>query len=256
MESVKTLLITQARTGSTRLPGKVLLKVGGKELLNIHLERLSKCEKVDHIIVATTKEFEDNVIADLCADWGMEVFRGDVEDVLDRFYKAAKGLEPEWVVRVTSDCPLVDPYLIDALIALAQVNDVDYCSNGIIENFPDGQDIEVFKFSALTVAWREAKLKSDREHVTPFIRKNASCSGGELFTAVNFPCVYDYSAVRMTVDEPKDFELIERLISELGVNESWLDYTDHIIKNKLSDINSHILRNEGFLRSLKKDKNG
>ncbi|WP_202986111.1 cytidylyltransferase domain-containing protein [Pedobacter gandavensis] len=253
MESVKTVLITQARTGSTRLPGKVLLKVQGQELLKIHLDRLQQCKLIDQIIVATTISAEDDAIAQLCVSWGIDFSRGMVDDVLDRFYTSTKNIRPDWIVRVTSDCPLIDPRLVDAVVAFAQTNNVDYASNVLLEHFPDGQDVEVMKFSALEKAWKESVLKSDREHVTPFIRNNSSFKGGMLFLSMNFPCVADYSAVRMTVDEAKDFDLIERIVSDLGVDQSWMTYTNYIIDNQLDKINSNIIRNEGMIKSLKND---
>lgn len=253
MESIKTVLVTQARIGSTRLPGKILLRINGKELLKIHLDRLKQCKRVDKIIVATTISQEDDVVVDLCKKWMFESSRGSMDDVLDRYYQATKDIKPEWVVRVTSDCPLIDPELIDAVISLAQVNDTDYASNVLEEHFPDGQDVEVFKFTALEKTWREAKLKSDREHVTPYIRSNSSYKGGQIFNSVNFPCFQNFSEVRMTVDEVRDFELITKLINDLGINENWLKYTNHIIVNRLNHINSNIIRNEGFLKSLKND---
>jgi len=253
MASIKTLLITQARTGSTRLPAKVLLKINDNELLKIHLERLKNCKLTDRIIVATTVNKEDEAIVSLCKEWGFRTSRGSVDDVLDRFYQTAKKIRPEWVVRLTSDCPLIDPAMVDAVIAFAQVNEVDYCSNTLIENFPNGQDVEVFKFSALEKAWKEAKLKSEREHVTPYIRKNSTYCGGNLFSAVNFPCMYNFHDIRMTVDMAPDFELIKKLVFDLGTDKSWLTYTNHIINNHLQQINANINRNEGLLKSLKND---
>jgi spore coat polysaccharide biosynthesis protein SpsF (cytidylyltransferase family) len=129
----------------------------------------------------------------------------------------------------------------------------DYCSNTLIENYPDGQDIEVFKFSALEKAWSNAILNSDREHVTPYIIKNSDFKGENLFTAVNFDCFKNYSNVRMTVDEVSDFKLIEVLIKNLGANKTWEDYTNFIINNNLIRINGEIIRNEGYLKSLNKD---
>jgi spore coat polysaccharide biosynthesis protein SpsF (cytidylyltransferase family) len=253
MESINTLLISQARTGSTRLPNKVLLKINGDELLKIHVDRVKDCKLVDKIMVATTVAPEDDVIISLCNQWDVSTSRGSVDDVLDRFYQAAKNINPKWVVRITSDCPLLDPALVDAVIALAQVNDVDYCSNILVENFPDGQDVEVFKFEALKKAWTEAKLKSEREHVTPFIRTNSSHNGGNLFSSINFPCAYDFSKIRMTVDELVDFELINKVVTNLGVKQNWLTYTNYIIENQLTSINADIIRNEGMLKSLKND---
>ncbi|MDQ8004325.1 MAG: glycosyltransferase family protein [Pedobacter sp.] len=253
MELEQTVLITQARSGSTRLPKKVLLTINDQELLKIHLDRLKKSSEIDHIIVATTVADEDKVIVDLCKQWGISSFRGAVDDVLDRFYQAARKFGAKWIVRVTSDCPLIDPDMVDAVIKLAKINDLDYAANILEERFPDGQDVEVFKFSALERAWKEAKLKSDREHVTLYIRSNSTFKGGTLFKALNFPSFYDYSNIRMTVDEPHDFELISELINQLGTSESWITYTKHIIETKLDEINKNIIRNEGLLKSLKND---
>ncbi len=253
MELEHTILVTQARCGSMRLPKKVLLKINGQELLRIQLERLSRCREINEIIVATTISDDDDAIVDLCNALDVKVARGEVNDVLDRYYQALKDFKPKWVVRVTSDCPLIDPELVDAVIKFAKVNDVDYASNILVERFPDGQDVEVFKFTALERAWRESTLKSDREHVTPYIRNNSTYNGGVLFSSANFPCFDDFSNIRMTVDEFHDFDLIKRLIEDLGMDESWLRYTKHIIANNYTNINNNIVRNEGFLKSLKND---
>ncbi len=196
---MKVLLITQARFGSTRLPGKVLKEIAGKSLLQIHLERLSKCKEVSQIIVATTDQKEDDKISDLVKNLKFFVYRGSEKDVLDRFYKAAKPYSPDFVVRVTSDCPLIDPQLVDEVIKFTNLNNADYCSNTLLEHFPDGQDIEVFKFQALETAWNETALPSDREHVTPYIRKNSSHFGGVKFKSVNYPTPNNYSHIRMSL---------------------------------------------------------
>lgn len=248
-----TILITQARTGSTRLPGKVLKEINEKSLLQIHLDRLKKCKSISEIIVATTTNCEDEKLYNLVVLWGYNAFRGSETDVLDRFYMSVKDKKADWIVRVTSDCPLIDPELVDKVIDFVQTNNKDYGSNTLIENFPDGQDIEVIKFSALEIAWRNAKLSSEREHVTPFIRNNSDFKGGHLFSAINYPCDFDFSKIRMTVDESKDFELIKKLINDLGIDKTWLEYTNHIIQNNLTEINDSIIRNEGLLKSLKND---
>jgi len=250
---LKTVLITQARLGSTRLPGKILKKINDESLLEIHLKRLNECNNVSKIIVATTDKPEDKVIYDYAIDLGLNSFRGSESDVLDRFYQAVRNEKPDWIVRVTSDCPLIDPFLVDKLIKFAHNNNRDYCSNTLIENYPDGQDIEVFKFSALESAWKNANLPSEREHVTPYIRNNSDFNGRSLFSAINFDCPNDYSMIRMTVDESRDFDLIKILINDLGTDKTWLEYTNHIIKNDLNKINNSIIRNEGFLKSIKND---
>lgn len=248
-----TILITQARTGSTRLPGKVLNEINGKSLLQIHLDRLKKCKSVSEIIVATTTNSEDQIIFEKAIEWGFSASKGSESDVLDRFYQAVKDKNADWIVRVTSDCPLIDPILVDDVINFVHSNNKDYGANILIENYPDGQDIEVFKFSALEKAWKNAKLLSEREHVTPFIRNNADLKGGNLFSAINYPCDFDFSKIRMTVDESKDFELIKILINDLGTDKSWLEYTNYIIQNNLTELNDSIIRNEGLLKSLKND---
>ncbi len=250
---LKTVLITQARTGSTRLPGKVLMEVDRTPLLRIHLDRLKKSKNVDKIIVATTDCADDNVIEKLATEWGYEVFRGSENDVLDRFYQAVKNLNPIWVVRVTSDCPIIDPMLVDEVIEVTKSGNKDYGSNAIDETFPDGQDVEVFKFTALETAWKNAKKESEREHVTPYIRNNSNLKGENIFSSISYKNNIDYSKIRMTVDEPSDFELINKVITELGFNKSWLEYTEYIINNNLVEINGNIIRNEGYLKSLKND---
>ena len=253
MGKLKTVLITQARLGSTRLPGKVLKKIGNKSILQIHLERLSKCKSITDIIVATTTKNEDKIIYDNSLSLGFNTFKGSENDVLDRFYQAVINIKPEWIVRVTADCPLIDPVLVDKVVNFVRDNKKDYGSNILIENFPDGQDIEVFKFSVLENAWNNASLLSDREHVTTFIRKNSDFNGGNIFSAINYPCNKNFSDIRMTVDEKVDFDLISILIKNLGADKSWLEYTNYIIENKLYKINNSIIRNEGLLKSIKND---
>jgi spore coat polysaccharide biosynthesis protein SpsF (cytidylyltransferase family) len=250
---LKTVLITQARIGSKRLPGKVMMEVNNTPLLKIHLDRLSQSKNIDKIIIATTVNEEDDIIEKIGRDWGYEVYRGSESDVLDRFYQAVQKIKPVWVVRVTSDCPLIDPLLLDKVIEITIAENKDYGSNVIDETFPDGQDVEVFKFSALEKAWYEANKLSEREHVTPYIRNNSDLKLGKLFSALSYKNNIDYSKIRMTVDEQKDFELINKIITELGMEQTWLDYTEYIIKKELVNINGNIIRNEGYLKSLNND---
>jgi spore coat polysaccharide biosynthesis protein SpsF (cytidylyltransferase family) len=203
--------------------------------------------------VATTTKKEDEKIYSLAKDWGFKSYRGSEEDVLDRFYQAAKPLNPAWIVRVTSDCPLLDPKLVDEIVAFAWKEKADYVSNIIESRYPDGQDVELFTFSSLEKAWADADKRSEREHVTPYIRNHSDMMGGELFTSVKFPADHDYSQIRMTVDEPEDFELIKKIINELGTDLTWKEYTNYIIENNLGSVNQHIQRNEGYLKSIKED---
>lgn len=241
------LAITQARTGSTRLPGKVLKTVGEKTLLEIHFERILKSKRIDKLMVATTIAPEDNVIAKLASAHGLLFSRGSVQNVLDRFYQAALPYRPHWVVRLTSDCPLIDPQLIDMIIDKAIELKADYCSNTLDPGFPDGMDVEVFTFAALEKAWREATSGSDKEHVTPYIHQNSSFYGKDLFRSFNVANAINYGDVRLTVDEASDFEVISLLIEKLGTDKDWKTYADYYKTNDLvNGINKHINRNEGY----------
>lgn len=251
---VNVLLISQARMSSTRLPGKIFKEVNEKKLLEIHVERLKGAKFVDKILIATTDNPNDFVVSKWADEHNIAVYRGSELDVLDRFYKAALLYKPKWVVRVTSDCPLLDPKLVDNVINLAQSSNVDYASNIMTEQFPDGQDVEVFTFDALEKAWQLAKLPSEREHVTPFIRTNLNDLGEKIFKAINYDAPDDFSGIRMTVDEPADLELIKQLIDQLGINADWQEYVNHIVYHQLYLLNSGIIRNEGYLKSIQYDK--
>lgn len=253
MAPIKILLITQARVGSTRFPEKVTKSLAHTTLLGLHLERVKKAQLVTDFCVATTHETGVESIIDIANNIGVNTFQGSLNDVLDRFYQAALLYKPKYVVRVTSDCPLLDPELIDQVVNFFIQSKTDYCSNMIIEEYPDGQDIEVFTLEALEKAWREAKLPSDREHVTTFIRNNSDIKGGTNFKAVQYQAPVNFNHVRMTVDEPKDLDTIKHLVSKLGVNASWRDYTEYIIQNINEFYNQNIIRNEGYLKSLNND---
>lgn len=254
MEPVKILLITQARVGSTRLPNKVTKVIGKTTLLGIQLERIKEAKKVTKCLLATTYEEGVENIIEIANQAGIEIYQGDLSDVLDRFYKAALPHDPDYVVRITSDCPLIDPELIDSVISLTLESEADYGANILIEEYPDGQDVEVFTFQALEKAWKEAKLSSDREHVTPFIRSNSSFKGGVIFKSVHLSSPSNFNHIRMTVDEPNDLEAIETLTIKMGFQATWLEYTDYIIHNINEFKNQDIQRNEGFLKSLENDK--
>lgn len=248
---MRVLAITQARVGSSRLPAKVLLKIGQRTLLDIHLQRLKKSQRIDQLVVATTHEKGSEEICQVAEKGGVEWFQGDLNDVLDRFYQASLIHNADYIVRVTSDCPLLDAELVDKVIDLAISGDYDYCSNGLIQNYPDGQDVEVFKMEALKMAWDNAKEKYEREHVTPYLWNNCDFNGGTLFRAANLPATSNYNAIRMTVDEPVDFDLVKHLIEELGVEKSWMDYTQYILNHPDEIKNKDIIRNEGYLKSIK-----
>jgi spore coat polysaccharide biosynthesis protein SpsF (cytidylyltransferase family) len=250
------IVITQARSGSTRLPNKVLKKIQGKTLLQIHIDRIKQAKEVDDIYIATTTQKADDMIAELAESLNIKYSRGSENDVLDRFYQTVKNIKPTFVVRLTSDCPLIDPMLLDEVIQHAKHQNVDYYANIFEERFPDGQDIEVFKFSALERAWKETSLKSDREHVTPYIRNNSSYKGGLLFKSNNHGLEQNYNNARLTVDEPQDFEVIKKIIQTLGFDKDWKTYADYYLNNrKIKALNSSVIRNEGYQKSVNQDKN-
>jgi glutamate-1-semialdehyde 2,1-aminomutase len=210
------LAIVQARMGSTRLPGKVLKKLNGKTLIEIIFHRLSLSEKIDKIILATSHNSENDLLAIIVENIGFEVFCGSEDDVLDRYYQAAKLYSPETVVRITGDCPIIDPWLLDEVIALYQENDVDYVSNREPPTFPDGLDMEVFSFAALETAYEQAKKPFEREHVTPFL-----CTDGQ-FKRLNYTNETDLSGERWTVDNSEDFEVINNVFNYFKPN---IDFT-------------------------------
>jgi len=249
---MKTIGIIQARIGSTRLPGKVLLDLEGRTVLERVCERVIASRLIDDVVVATTISNKDLAIVKLCADLGISVYCGSEEDVLDRYYQAARLFGANFVVRITSDCPMIDPGVIDALISHHRNEKADYSSNGIKETYPDGQDVEMFTFNALSKAWSNANLLSEREHVTPYIRKHT-----EMFKVVNLEYHEDMSKKRWTLDEPEDYEFIKIVYKHLYKENNLFgmkEILDFVNRNpQIENINHHITRNEGYLKSLQKD---
>ena len=242
------LLVTQVRIRSTRFPSKILKKIGDQTLLEIHLNRLKKSNLSSKVMVATTKEIGSDQIIEIANKLNVKYFRGSTNDVLDRIYKASILFKPNYLVRVTSDCPLIDPKLIDCIIEYTIKYKLDYCSNTLLELYPDGQDIEVIKFEALKKTWKDSEVELDREHVTPFIRRNTDYNGGNLFLAKNFSSTDNYGGIRMTVDEESDFLCIKNLVKKLGINESWKTYANYIIDNPKEFNNQSIKRNYGYFK--------
>lgn len=251
---MKIIAVTQARVGSSRLPAKILKEVNGVTLLETHLRRILQSKRITSLKVATTTEDGSERIVSIADKVGVDAYKGSVNDVLDRFYKTVKEEKPDYVVRLTSDCPLIDASIIDRVIDLAVNSGADYVSNTLEVTYPDGMDCECFKFSALEKAWKEATLKSDREHVTPYIWRNSTMKGGEIFRSECLQNGEDWSDIRITVDTPEDFEVIKSILEELGPDKKCGEYVDFIKRHKeISDINSSFGRNEGYEKSLKQD---
>ena len=204
--------IIQARMTSTRLPGKVLREVLGKPLLEYQIERLRRCRRVDRLVVATTKNAADDPVIALCDRLGIASFRGSEYDVLARYYEAATIFRADPVVRLTADCPIIDPEVVDKVVGYYAdtIGQYDHVSNAIMRTYPRGMDTEVFPYAALAIAHREAEAAPQREHVTPFLhRQPARFRLGHVLND------RDESRHRWTVDTPEDFDLISRIVSAL-----------------------------------------
>lgn len=239
---MKTIAIVQARMGSTRLPDKVMLPVKGVPMIELLLRRLAKAQQLDQILVATSVDPHNQPLLDHVRSLGFAVTQGSENDVLDRYYKAAREYDPDIVVRITGDCPLVDPALVDAAIVAFKQFKVDYLSNVDPPTYPDGLDIEVFSFRALEQAWKETNKPFDREHVTPYIRESGK------FNVRNLPNERDCSGERWTVDESVDFEVIRNVFEHFWprTDFGWQEVMK--LRESQPDLfaaNQGIIRNEG-----------
>ncbi|WP_425058489.1 8-amino-3,8-dideoxy-manno-octulosonate cytidylyltransferase [Sporomusa carbonis] len=227
---MKTVIISQARMSSTRLPGKVLKEVLGKPLLEYHIERLKRTKKADDIVIATTVNAVDEPIVELCQRLNVLCYRGSEDDVLSRYYYAACEARADIVVRVTSDCPLIDSEVVDKVIdTFITCDGCDYVSNTLVRTYPRGMDTEVFSFVALEQAFKEATATPEREHVTPYIYNHP-----ELFKLKNVVYITDQSRHRCTVDTSDDFRLIEKILLEL-----YPDKPDFTVEDVLAVFDRH-----------------
>jgi spore coat polysaccharide biosynthesis protein SpsF (cytidylyltransferase family) len=246
---LRVLGILQARTSSSRLPGKVLMPILGRPMLIRQIERLSRCVRLENLVVATSTDPSDDRLAALCRDAGIDCFRGSLDDVLDRFVEAARPYSPDAVVRLTGDCPLADPILIDQIVGRFLDSELDYLSNSEPPTYPDGLDVEVVRFACLQAARCEAVLPSQREHVTPFIRRQP-----DRFRVANHVREQDLSYLRWTVDEPEDFEFVRRVYEHLypvDPDFSTDDVLSLLQRNpEIRHVNSRFQRNEGSKKSL------
>ena len=245
--------IIQARMGSTRFPGKVLAKINNHPLLEILISRVKMSKLIDKIVVATTTELEDDILCDWLNAKGVDYFRGSEINVLERFYECAKVFKADLIVRITADDPLKDPEIIDEIVDLLQrLETIDYASNTLKPSYPEGLDVEAFRFSTLEKAHTEARLDSEREHVTSYIWKN-----NEKFKLQNVEMIPNLSKWRWTVDKPEDLEFISELLhfAKNDISLSYKIFIEIIKKNLfLIDINSNTLRNEGYIKSISKEK--
>jgi len=247
--------IVQARMGSTRLPEKTLADVGGRPMLARLVDRARRIPGVERVIVATTEKPNDEAILRFAVDHDLPAYAGSEDDVLDRFYQAARRYDVSVVVRVTPDCPLLDPTVSGLVLTrfLDGGGAVDYASNTQPPTFPDGLDTEVFSLDALARAWRAATQPSEREHVTSYIWTRP-----QLFRLVNVRRDPDLSALRWTVDEPADLEFVRRVYGRLGAaaETAGMDDVLEVLRRhpEIEAINRGPGRNEGYAKSVRADR--
>lgn len=238
MSGMNVVAIIQARMGSTRLPGKVLLDLGGESMLARVVRRTSRASLVHRVVVATSTSSDDDAIEEQCRSLGVSCFRGSQEDVLERYYVAAAAYRADVVVRITADCPLIDPEIVDRVVEAFLDIEPDYASNTVCRTYPRGLDTEVMSMAALERAWREALIPYQRIHVTPYLYQNP-----EIFAV--FPVIQreDLSSGRWTVDTPEDLELLRAIYGRLGPGDafSWRDVCRLLAQEPhLADLNGNV----------------
>lgn len=247
---MKTVALIQARMSSSRLPGKVLRDIAGLPMLLQVVQRAKQANFIKFVAVVTSTHAADDAIEGFCQEHGIPCFRGSLDDVLDRYYQAASHFQAEAVVRLTGDCPLLDPQIIDKVIQTFYQGGFDYVSNALECTYPDGLDTEIFRFAALERAWKEARLKSEREHVTAYIYKHPA-----LFRLGTVKHEEDLSFLRWTVDTSRDLDFVKTVYSSFPNTDFGMDDILKLLKEhpEITKINSGQQRNEGYLKSLQED---
>ena len=238
--------------GSSRLAGKVLKKLDNKNtVLDYVINQISHCKLIDKIIIATTQEKHDDVIVEFAKNKGLLYFRGDSLDVLDRYYQCAKTFSVDVIVRATSDNPVNDPEIIDELIKIFLNNKFDYATNELIRSFPQGIFAQIMSFTTLENTWNNAKLPSEREHVSPYIEKNK-----DKFKIYNLKHADNLSHIRLTVDRENDLLFVQKIIEQIKKKPILInDILKVLEKNPdLLEINKNYVLDEGYKKSLNDDK--
>lgn len=251
---MKVVAIVQARMSSTRLPGKVLVDICGQPLIKRLIDRVRATPGIDEVVVATTTNQDDDCLSTWCAEYSLPVYRGWVDDVLDRFWQCAQKYKAKIIVRVTADDPLKDPSIIQKAIELCKsLPEVDYVSNTLEPSYPEGLDIEVFRYHALERAATEATLPSEREHVTPYIWKHP-----EQFMLRGFGMQPNLSHWRWTVDKLADLELVRKIFTQFS-NQPLVDYRKVIMwlndHPEFLAMSSGTIRHEGYYKSINQEQN-
>ena len=246
------IAILQARCSSTRLPNKVLKPILNKPMIQWQVERLKQSKNIDKLIVATSNQRSDLPLVKLCDELSIPVFQGSLNNVLERFHNIAVDIEPKLIVRLTGDCPLIDPKIVDEVIDYMKLGNFDYVSNSMEPSYPDGLDVEVFSFETLEYVYANAERLIEKEHVTLYIANNRN-----KFKIGVYKNQIDLSYHRWTVDDPVDFELVTSIFEGLGhlngdfVMEDILKFLEE--NPELTSLNSNTKRNEGLLRSIESE---
>jgi spore coat polysaccharide biosynthesis protein SpsF (cytidylyltransferase family) len=239
--------------GSSRLPGKVMMKPDGEDPIVYHvIKQLQNCNLVDEIVIATTDLPEDDILAQFVKNMGISLFRGSSNDVLDRYYQCAKKYSYSDIIRITSDNPLIDPTIVDLVISKYLEGEFDYVTNSNPRTFPQGTETEVFSFRILEDVWKNAKKPSEREHVTPYIYNNP-----DKFKIFNVNYSENLSHLRWTVDKQNDFNLVENILKKIKNRPILMKDILDLFKQQpdLKKINDDYVKNEGYLKSLNDEKN-
>ena len=236
---------------SSRLPGKVMTLLDNNPSIFHTINQLKHCKSIQKIIVAITKNHEDDIIDKYVRSIGIDVFRGDSDDVLSRYYNCAKTYSLSDILRITADCPLIDPLIVEKGISLFLGNSYDYVTNTFPRTFPDGNETEIFSFKALDTAYSNSILPSEHEHVTPYFRNNK-----EKFKILNFTNSENISHLRWTLDYDVDLKLIRSILSKLDTRPIHMNDILQLFKKEpeLIEINKNHKPNEGYLKSLQQDK--
>ncbi|HEY7098199.1 MAG TPA: glycosyltransferase family protein [Terriglobales bacterium] len=235
---MKIVVIIQARMGSTRLPGKVMRDLGGDTVLARVVQRVRRIGLIDHVVIATTKDRRDDIIANECQRLDVDCFRGEELNVLDRYYQAAQVARADAIVRITSDCPLIEPEVSEKIIQVFLDRKPDYVSNTLTRSYPRGLDTEIVTSEALCRAWREAKRDYQRVHVTPYIYENP-----ELFVIEQIVNESDCSEYRWTLDTAEDLAFLRTVYERMGEFDQiyWRDLLELLEREpELTELNSHI----------------
>ena len=244
--------IVQARIGSSRLPGKVMMDIEkDKPVLYYVISQLRYCKLIDKLIVATTTLAEDDKIVKYCNELCVDSYRGSPQNVLDRYYQCAKKFSISTIVRIPSDKPLIDPQIVDSIIDKFRLNSYDYVVNFLPSTFPSGTEVEIFSFKALETAWKNAELPSEKEHVTSYIDNHK-----EKFKIFNVTLPEDLSCYRWAVDRMEDLVLVRNIASRIKKRPILIGDITELFKKepRLAYINKNVNREEGNLKSLKEDE--